>query len=205
MTSPHGIKTNNLNFNMASFKKFEEGMDCVSDYAIFVDIEDYQGEKSYTFHSLYNASEYPFYMNDEHEDSHEMINEAVTNAYKGVITFAKIVITQDDNWVDELYTVDEIKKLITFAEYTYLFDAFKKRMDVLIKNKKKYDILRRELDDMLEMDPLHVVEVIGSFTIEKKVYSNSEKNVYIERMKKECERYIVHFPLLPFMSMNITA
>jgi hypothetical protein len=204
--APQGLYNNhyNNNFNMSAFKRFEEGMDSVNDYAIFIDIEDYQGDKSYIFHSLYNECEYPMTITEENEDHHDMINEAVTNAYKGVITFAKIVVTQDDNWIDQLYTVDDIKQLITFAEYTYLFDAFKKRMGVLIKNKMKYDLLSRELDDMREMDPLHVVETIGSFTIEKRVHSNSERQVYIERMEKECERYIVHFPLLPFMTMNIT-
>lgn len=203
LTRDTATSTKITNFNMARFQKWSKDVEMVYDYAVFVDIHDYDGKKYCDYLSLYNEQEFEISASDEHEDSEELLDMAIDNAYNGIITYAKIAITANDNWICELYTDKEIKGLITEEQYKYLENAFKNSLNALIENKKVEEVLRREMD-RLKDDYRRVTVTIGKWSISTSLYNlGMNRNTFLNIMEKEYNNYKVEFPITAFVNMTI--
>jgi hypothetical protein len=185
---------------MASFQKFEEGMNMVYDYAIFVDINKYDDFKEYVFYSMYNDSEFYMTPGDRYSIEHnDFMLKAFANAHAGVCTFAEIAITSDDNWICQIYTPEEIKTLISENDYKQLtsyFDIYIKRN---IEKQRKFDSISKEIEKVLLNNSATLIETIGDWKHTKKIYGD-QLDTYVDKMRKDCAQNAVVFPFNKFIA-----
>lgn len=203
LTRDTAKSTKIANFNMAQFQKWTDDVEMVYDYAVFTDIGEYDGNKYCLYYSLYNEQEYDMNTNDKHEDSEELMYKAIGNAYNGIVTYAKIALTENDGWVCELYTDKEIKELITEEQFKYLEDAFKRHLNMNIESKKKQEVLRREIENLKNRNGVITI-TIGRWSKTLPMYSyDIDKNKILKIMEDEYKCCKVEFPIFSFINMSI--
>lgn len=186
---------------MASFQRFEEGMEIVYDYAVFVDINVYGNDdkKELVFYSLYNDMESYMTLDNKYDEAHNIhFNNSLLNADAAICTFAKIAITCDDNWICELYTPEEIMTKISEEDFNALMHNFKRYLMRNIEKKDIYDDIRKEIDNAIKGNSLKLVECIGKWKQERYIYGG-EVERYIRIMETNCLNYTVAFPIDKFV------
>jgi hypothetical protein len=184
---------------MALFKCFEEGMTEVHDYAILIDANPCGNDAlELVFYGLHNDSEFYMTQDKKYSEAHNAhIINSLSNANNGLHTFAEIVITHDDNWIDKLCTEEEIKTKISEEEYNRLMSTFKRSLENNLKCLEKYRNIKTEINKLktLRADGEwgKLVQQIGDW--KQEVYLvGSDIDKYVDIMEKDAKKYECQIP-----------
>lgn len=193
---------------MALFKCFEKGMTEVRDYAIFIDANPCDNNVfELVFYGLHNDCEFYMTQDNKYSEAHNAhIINSLSNANNGLHTFAEIIVTNNDNWINRLYTEEEIKTKISEEEYNSLMRTFKSSCDNNLKCLEKYCNIKTEINKlkMLRADDgewaaATLVQQIGDWKQEVRLYG-SDVDKYVAIMEKDAKKYDCHFPFEKFLN-----
>lgn len=198
-------------FKNYEFGLYEEGKEKVYDYAILIDANPCGNDAlELVFYGLHNDSEFYMTQDKKYSEAHNAhIINSLSNANNGLHTFAEIVITKDDNWIDRLCTEEEIKTKISEEEYTRLMSTFKRSLENNLKCLEKYYNIKTEINKLKtlraedgEWAAVTLIQQIGDWKHEVRLYGRSIDE-YIDIMEKDAKNYDCQLPFEKFVASTL--
>jgi hypothetical protein len=183
------------------FGEYEEGkVETVYDYAVFCDVNVYPNsdDEEYVFEALYNQGEMYITLK-AHPQHSEMMLAAMERAEAGKMTFARIVLTNNDGYLCELFDAEAMAQLIPEKKLKYLKKEFHSHVARGTAKAVKYYELCNMIQAFEDDGSAELEEKIGSWK-RKRTLLGSDLAHYIKIMKAEAELHRVHFPVSAFIN-----
>lgn len=163
-----------------------EHMTC--DYAIYCSAGLYNNREFYKFYSINNRDliayntklATPYEVEDLVYKHHkECILKCIQASYRNKRRFVKVEIDEDHiTWVREVYTEDEIKRVISQEQYNELIKRYYKHWEIIREKRAKLEEVSREIEKLeQERDILKGWMPIGLYDADDELWVSDDEDM----------------------------